>query len=66
MKEKMKFTTSRKREKAEQFGNTLLIIDLNVKHGIHTEDNIRCGASIFHLSDFPDEEETYYFFEIIE
>ncbi|CAF1497538.1 unnamed protein product, partial [Rotaria sordida] len=61
MQPKIKFTaftsTSKKREKAEKFGNTLLIIDLNVKHGIHTADNIRCGAIISHLSHYPSEEE---------
>lgn len=61
MKEQMKFTsftsTSRNREKAEESGNTLLIINLIVKHGVHTADNIRCGAMISHLSHFPNEEE---------
>ncbi|CAF1106900.1 unnamed protein product [Didymodactylos carnosus] len=52
-------STSRNREKAEQFGNTLLIIDLNVKYRVAKKyyDNVKCGANISHLSDFPNEEE---------
>jgi hypothetical protein len=56
----MSFTsTSRNRNKAEQFGNTLLIIDLNVPDRWTDDENvnIRCGADISHLSDFPGEEE---------
>jgi hypothetical protein len=51
-------STSRSRMQAEQFGNTLLIIDLNVKCNIgNPNQNVRCVTSISHLSDFPDEEE---------
>jgi hypothetical protein len=62
MKETMTFTaftsTSRSRMLAEQFGNTLLIIDLNVKCNIgNPNQNVRCVTGISHLSDFPNEEE---------
>ena len=62
MNESMTFTaftsTSRSRAQAEQFGNTLLIIDLNVKCNIGNQNqNVRCVTNISHLSDFPNEEE---------
>ncbi len=62
MKETMTFTaftsTSKSRVQAEQFGNTLLIIDLNVKCKIGNQNqNVRCVTLISHLSDFPNEEE---------
>ena len=62
MKETMTFTaftsTSKSRVQAEQFGNTLLIIDLNVKCKIGNQNqNVRCATHISHLSDFPNEEE---------
>ena len=50
-------STSSNREKAEQFGNTILIIDLNVKHVMKYYGKITCGADITNLSDFPDEQE---------
>ncbi|CAF3955024.1 unnamed protein product [Rotaria sp. Silwood1] len=60
MEEVMKFTsfisTSRSREVADFYdGNTLLIIDLNLRH----KDNERtlCGRDVSSLSDFPEEEE---------
>ncbi|UJR24218.1 hypothetical protein I4U23_027184 [Adineta vaga] len=62
MKEKMTFaaftSTSKSRVQAEQFGNTLLIIDLNVKCKVgNPNQNVRCVTHISHLSDFPNEEE---------
>ena len=51
-------STSTNRAKAEKFGNTLLIIDLDVKkHLIFKDNEHKAGASISHLSDYPDEEE---------
>jgi hypothetical protein len=51
-------STSRNRELAENFGNTLLIIDLDVKdHHSWSRGNARCGASISSLSDFPGAQE---------
>jgi hypothetical protein len=51
-------STSINREKAEEFGNTLLIIDLNVKiFHLFKDSRHRVGACISHISDFPNEEE---------
>ncbi|CAF4601527.1 unnamed protein product, partial [Rotaria socialis] len=50
-------STSRNRVKAEVFGNTLLIIDLNVQHPYYPDQNIWCGSDIAALSIFPGEEE---------
>lgn len=62
MKETMTFTaftsTSRSRVQAEQFGDTLFIIDFNVKCNIGNQNqNVRCVTQISHLSDFPSEDE---------
>jgi hypothetical protein len=61
MKKDIKFTaftsTSRNRVLAEIFGNTLLIIDLNVENFFFMIDGVHCGAYISHLSNFPEEEE---------
>jgi hypothetical protein len=43
-------STTKNRTLAEWFGNTLLIIDLDLK-------DAKCGSSIAHLSNFPEEEE---------
>jgi hypothetical protein len=43
-------STTKNRILAEWFGNTLLIIDLDLK-------DVECGSSIAHLSNFPEEEE---------
>lgn len=46
------------REKAEQFGNTLFIMYLDVYQDIDMgKDRVPCGACISPMSDFPDEEE---------
>nr|ACD54799.1 NAD(P)(+)-arginine ADP-ribosyltransferase-like protein [Adineta vaga] len=62
-------STSRNRKKAESFGNTLLIIDLNVKQNLSANKNVFCGVNISELSDFPEEEEfliwIYALFEFI-
>ncbi|CAF1114564.1 unnamed protein product [Adineta steineri] len=62
-------STSRNRKKAESFGNTLLIIDLNIKQTLSPDKNVFCGVNISHLSDFPEEEEfliwIYTLFEFI-
>ncbi|CAF1958615.1 unnamed protein product [Rotaria magnacalcarata] len=50
-------STSTNRVKAEAFGNTLLIIDLNVQHPYYPDQNIWCGSDIAALSVFPGEEE---------
>ena len=49
-------STSLDREKAEAFGNTLFIIDLDTKYG-YSDSPMRSGADISFLSDFPDEKE---------
>lgn len=43
-------STTKNRTLAEWYGNTLLIIDLDLKAA-------RCGSSIAHVSNFPEEEE---------
>jgi hypothetical protein len=48
-------STSKNRLKAERFGNTLLIIDLDVKY--YTGDNVFCGAYVSPFSAVPNEEE---------
>jgi hypothetical protein len=51
-------STTKSREKAECFGNTLLIIYLNVEYQLgKAEEDAICGADISILSDLPDEEE---------
>ncbi|CAF2976223.1 unnamed protein product [Rotaria sp. Silwood2] len=49
-------STSGCRDVAQVFGNTLLIIDLNVKDP-EVQENIRRGADISSLSQIPDEQE---------
>ncbi|CAF2142897.1 unnamed protein product [Rotaria magnacalcarata] len=60
MKEEMRFTaftsTSKNRTLAELLGNTLLIIDLNVKERRHGS-LIKIGRDISMMSNFPEEEE---------
>ncbi|CAF1172635.1 unnamed protein product [Didymodactylos carnosus] len=52
------FTSATKtRGNAEHFGNTLLIIHLNVEDQFNEAEDVICGADISALSDFPDEEE---------
>ena len=53
------FTSSTKRrENADRYGNTLIIIHLNVEYQLgKDEEDAICGADISALSDFPDEEE---------
>jgi hypothetical protein len=62
MRPTMTFTsftsTSKKREKAEQFGDTLIIFDLDRRfNDERLGPRTRCGMDISHISDFPDEEE---------
>ncbi|CAF4056049.1 unnamed protein product [Rotaria sp. Silwood1] len=49
-------STSRNRKKAEKFGNTLLIFDLNVYDPVF-EWKVPIGMNVLSLSDFPNEEE---------
>ena len=49
-------STSRNRILAESFGDTLLVIDLNVEN-TKKYKNVGCGADVSSLSDFPNEEE---------
>ena len=61
-KDKIKFisftSSTKNREKAEQFGNTLLIIHPNIGDQLNEDGEDRiCGADISFLSDYPDEEE---------
>ena len=60
-KPNIKFTlftsTTKRRDIAESFGNTLLVIYLNIDERVHTDDDVICGADIMTLSDYPDEEE---------
>jgi hypothetical protein len=57
MKEEVKFTaftqTYKQRRDSECFGNTLLIIDLNVKSNSFKGQNVCCGAHIYGYSDLP-------------
>ncbi|CAF5086113.1 unnamed protein product, partial [Rotaria magnacalcarata] len=62
MKEKITFTsftsTSRNRDLAEIYGNTLLIIDLNPNlENLSDTTGRRCGIDITHVSQFTEEEE---------
>jgi hypothetical protein len=61
MCDKLMFTsftsTSRNRALAEIFGDTLLIIDVDVKMFAAPYANVWCGADISCLSNFPEEEE---------
>jgi hypothetical protein len=51
-------STTKSRENAERFGNTLLIIHLNVEYQLgKAEEDAICGTDISALSDFPDEKE---------
>ncbi|CAF1055370.1 unnamed protein product [Didymodactylos carnosus] len=54
----MSFTsTSRNQKKAERFGNTLLVFDLDVKDSYFANRNVRCGIDVSSISAFPNEEE---------